>query len=304
MAVTPVSGWAAPRHAPNVRPWGLAIAFVRFASQTGHPHIYTMTFTGGSPKRLGLPVIAADGPAWSPDGRKLAVIAGRNAPNDNHVTIGDHLAVANSDGSGLRHLTRGNAHNADPAWSPDGRRLAFVRSPPATSSPSSWIAVIDAGGTRLRQLTHGAVDLEPSWAPDGHTIAFLRVDPRTYASSIWLVRPDGSGLHRILADLKNVTEPVWSPSGSRLLVQDGRTLYSVQPGGGDLRVLAQLSTDSKGAREDPQPAWSPDGRWVVFCQLRAGAFGRSDLWIVGANGKDLRRLTSSPGLDTDPTWGP
>jgi TolB protein len=302
-ATMPASGRAATAQGSGGQKWGRVIAFVRYSPQSGHPHIYTVDFTGQTPKRLDLPVIAAEGPAWAPDGKTLAFIAGRNAPNESDVTRGDQLAVANADGSGVRHLTRGDTHNAGPAWSPDGRRLALVRS--SRASPNrSWIAVINADGSHLRRLTHGAIDLEPSWSPDGRTIAFLRIDPSIYQSGIWLVRPDGSGLHRILDHLRNVTEPVWSPSGARLLVQDGKTLYSVRPAGEGLRILATLSADSKGAREDPLPAWSPDGRLVVFSQVRPGTFGRSDLWVVGANGNGLRRLTRSPGLDTDPTWGP
>jgi TolB protein len=146
--------------------------------------------------------------------------------------------------------------------------------------------------------------LEPSWSPDGRTIAFARVNPKSYQSGIWLVRPDGSRLRRILIGVKNATDPVWSPDGTHLLVEDGRTLYRVRPDGSGLRRIAQLSGDARGAIEDPQPAWSPDGRSIVFCQMRVGALGRSDLWTVRSDGTGLRRLTRAPELDRDPTWGP
>ena len=158
-------------------------------------------------------------------------------------------------------------------------------------------------GTRLRRLTYGSIDLEPSWSSDGQLIAFLRIDPKTHQSGIWVVRPDGSGRRRILSSLRNVTDPVWSPVAARVLVTDGRRLLVVAADGSGLRALATLSADSTGARIDPEPDWSPDGGKVVFDQMRPGSDGRSDIWLVEANGSGLRRLTVSPGSDFSPNWG-
>jgi len=276
------------------------IAFVRYDEASGHPRIYTKALGSRRLRLLRLRVPAAEGPAWSPNGRKLALIGGRNTSGESHVTVSADLYVWEENGPSLRRLTRSAAQEAGPVWSPDGSRLAFVSSSSTSRRSSLWI--IGADGRRPRRLTYGNVDLQPSWAPDGRTIAFLRIATRTRRAGIWVVRPSGSGLRRILAGSTNLTEPVWSPDGARVLVHDGRTLYSVRPDGSGRRSLARLSTDSRGALEDPQPAWSPDGRFVVFCQPRSGTVGRSDLWIVAADGVGLRRLTRSPGLDTDPSW--
>ncbi len=277
------------------------IAFVRYAEASGHPRIYTKALGSGRVRLLRLSVPAAEGPAWSPNGRRLAFIGGSNTSGESHVTVSADLYVWDENGPPPRRLTRSAGQEAGPVWSPDGRRLAFVRSGSASSRSSIWI--IGADGGRPRRLTYGNIDLQPSWAPDGRTIAFLRIAAKTRQPGIWVVRPNGSGLRRILAGSTNLTEPVWSPDGTRLLVHDGRTLYSVRPDGSGRRSLATLSTNARGALQDPQPAWSPDGRSVVFCQPRSRTVGRSDLWIVAADGTGLRRLTRSPGLDTDPSWG-
>jgi TolB protein len=175
----------------------------------------------------------------------------------------------------------------------------FVKSVEKGNRSSLWTMSVD--GRLARRLTRGSIDLEPSWAPNGRTIAFLRIDPKTYQGAIWEIRPDGSGLHR-LSRLKNVAEPIWSPDGGRLLVHDGSTIYTVRTDGTNRRALAHLSKDARGAVEDPLPAWSPDGRWIAFSQFRHGAIERSDIWIVRADGKALRRITRSPGMDTDPSW--
>jgi TolB protein len=279
-----------------------SVVFVRFSAQVGYPRLYVVGLNGGAGTALSVPVTAADGPAWSPDGRRLAFIAGEVGANGSPVLVGDDLYVANGDGSGLRRLTRDAAHEAAPAWSSDGRRIVFVRSPAGGSGGSS-IAVVNADGTGLRRLTHGEIDLEPVWAPAGRSIVFVRIDPRTYVSGIWTVRPDRSGLRQILRGLSGATDPVWSPDGRRLLLLYRGGLVVVRPDGRDRRLVVALARDPRGALEDPQPEWSPDGRSIVFCEVRSDVLGGSDIWMVGADGKGLRRLTRSPGLDTDPSWG-
>lgn len=278
------------------------IVFVRFSPLVRHPRIYSLALAGGAAKPVQLPVLAAQGPALSPDGRELAFIAGTNPPNTTDVAGADALYSSRADGSGARRLTVGRLHVAAPTWSPDGKRIAFVRS--AAKGHDSALAAVGVDHGRAVRLTHGNIDIEPSWAPDGRTIAFARIDAKTYQSGIWLVRADGSGLRRILPRFRNATEPVWSPDGARLLVEDGRALYSIRPDGGARRTIVRLTADANGNLEDPLAAWSPDGKWVVFCELRPGSFRRSDIWVVGADGRGLQRLTRSPQLDTDPSWAP
>lgn len=276
------------------------IAFVRYTVDLAHPRVYVVNSRGGEARPLRLGVQAAEGPAWSPDGRRLAFIGGKNLPNQRNVVGGD-LYVARGEGS-VRRVTRDDAQETGATWSSDGRRIAYVRSPPRSSNRSS-IMVVNAGGGRPRRLTHGAIDLQPSWGPAGTGIAFLRINPRTRQGAIWVMRPDGSGLRRILRGLAGAAQPVWSPDGRRLLVAQGDALVVIRPDGSGRRVIAKLTSDARGAREDPQPAWSPDGGSVVFCQFRARTAGRSDLWVARADGSSRRRLSTSPEFDTDPAWG-
>jgi TolB protein len=277
------------------------IAFVRFSVQIGHPRIYSLTLGRPATKRLPLPGLATAAPAWSPDGRRLAFVVGKNAPGSRDIAGKVDLYVSGSNGRRLRRLIRASRVGAA-SWSLDGKRLAFVRSAATGNGSSLWI--VAASGGDARRVTHGSIDLEPSWAPNGRTIAFVRVDPGTYQGGIWLVRPDGSGLRRILSRLKNISDPVWSPDGSRLLVHDSHAIYTVRLDGSRRRELVRLSVDARGAVEDPQPAWSPDGHWIAFCQLRSKGVEGSDIWIVRSDGTGLRRVTRSPGVDTDPSWAP
>jgi TolB protein len=295
-----VGGFATNSEGDVSAPLG-KIAFVRYSVRVGHPRIYAVALPHGKPLPLRLPGIATGGPAWSRDGQTLAFLVGKNNPDSHDITGSENLYVSRPDGSKLRRLTSRTIRVGEAGWAPDGRRLAFVRQAVNSNRSSLWTVALS--NRALRQVTGGYLDIEPSWAPSGRAIAFLRIDPRTYQSGIWLVRPDGSGLRRILSDFTGASDPVWSPDGSRLLVQNGPALYSVRPDGAGREKIVSLTEDASGALEDPRPAWSPDGRWIVFCQLRAGSHGSSDIWIVRADGHGLRRLTASPDLDTDPSWG-
>jgi TolB protein len=276
------------------------IAFVRYSFRVGHPQIHALTFRTMRLQLLRLPGPATQNPAWSRDGRELAFVAGKNTANSRDISGKVELYVLNASSGAVRRVTRYPLRIGAPAWSPEGKSLVVVRSAATGNGSSLWIVRVDSG--RMHRLTYGSIDLEPSWAPDGRTIAFLRIDPKTYQGAVWEVRPDGSGLHRILPHLKDVTEPVWSPNGERLLVHDSRAIYSVRPDGSGRRTIAKLSHDRRGVVEDPQPSWSPDGRWVAFCQLRNTAVEASSIWIVRADGTGLRALTRSMSFDTDPSW--
>jgi TolB protein len=131
------------------------------------------------------------GAAWSPDGQRLAFVAGRDGNSE--------LYVAAADGSGQRRLTDHLAADWSPAWSPDSRQLAFTSD--RAGSEDVWIVAAD--GSNPRQLTSdGASDTVPVWSPDGRRIAF--VSDRTGDVDVWSMASDGT-------DLKNLTE---SPSSN------------------------------------------------------------------------------------------
>jgi len=276
------------------------VAFVRFDAHSGRLRIFTAGLSGGAPRALSLPAPDAQSPAWSPDGSMLAFVGGTGARDARYVAGEVDLYVAASDGRRARRLTDDHAQETAPAWSPDGKRLVFVRPARTGNRSSLWRVGADRRGAR--RLTFGNVDLEPSWSPRGDRIVFVRITP-SFESGIWEIRADGSGLRRILPGLQGATDPVWSPDGSKLLLTDGRTLFTIRPDGGGRRTVAELTADARDGREDPQPAWSSDG-WIVFCQLRRAALQRSDIWAVRPNGRGLRRLTFSPTLDTDPSARP
>jgi TolB protein len=299
-ALAAVASFAALSQADAGTASGGRVAFVRYSAKIGHPRIFVVDAGGGRARALRLPTAAAQSPAWSRDGKRLAFVGGANEVGRRDISNGE-LYVLTTRGGAVRRLTRNRALETSASWSPDGTRLVFVRTPRSGTRSSLFVTRVDGRGTR--RLTAGTrVDTEPSWSRKGW-IAFLRIDPNVFQSAIWLVHPNGTGLRRILTDEGVLTNPVWSPDGSRLLVQAGRQLVTLRPDGSERRLVTTLATDARGTMADPQPAWSPDGKHIVYTQLRPRSYGISDVWVVAAQGGEQHRLTRSPELDSDPSWG-
>jgi Tol biopolymer transport system component len=184
-----------------------------------------------------------------------------------------------------------------PAWSPDGRWIAFSR----TTGRDSGIYVLRADGSDERRLTVALpldLDTSPSWSPDSSTIAFASPHVSVPASEIELVGVDGGG-RRVLPGSDLGTNPAWSPDGRAIaFVRVSGELATLPAGGGSARVL------NREAVPLSRPVWSRDGREILFAS--AITFGRFRLHPLGSTGA---RLTPLPGLAGNsflawPDWSP
>jgi Tol biopolymer transport system component len=124
------------------------------------------------------------------------------------------LYVINPDGSGQRRLLGGL--DSYPAWSPDGKRIAFSRE----RGKQHDLNITNANGTSIRTLfTTGkeptAGGVVPTWSPDGSTIAFC--SERSGTLAIYVIRLDGSGLRQLTHDKGGSCEPDWSPDGKSIV---------------------------------------------------------------------------------------
>ena len=181
--------------------------------------------------------------AWSPDGRKLLFLLEHpSAPRCGYCS---RLYVLNADGSGLRDLTRnlggsrgpGAGPASDPVWSPDGRRIAFVR-----LNTRHGVYVVNADGSAVRNLTpkpRGAAYAAPAWSPDGRKITFA--GERDGNSEIYLMNADGSGQRNLTLNLAYDGDPAWSPDGRKITFvsnRDGRyAVYVMNADGSGQRSL-------------------------------------------------------------------
>src|SRR4051812_47292952 len=237
LAVSVLAGVAAAAPAPRG-----TIVFVRFSVRAGHPRL-TSVVVGGRARTVSVPVAAVAGPALALGTGRIAFVGGANAPGRPEFTGPSRIWVARPDGRGARPVTHGDVSDGAPAWSPDGRRLVFVRSSRSGSGSSLWI--VGAAGEGLRRLTRGAVDLEPSWSRD-RRIAFVRINPATYQSGIWVTDARGSTPKRILVGHRGLSAPVWSPDGRRLAVEDGRAIYTARADGSAFHLVVRLPSGPAG----------------------------------------------------------
>jgi Tol biopolymer transport system component/DNA-binding winged helix-turn-helix (wHTH) protein len=230
-----------------------------------------------------VPLIAMHGmqgaPALSPDGNQVAFSEYEGGKSSGIYTtlIGGEKPVQLTDNPG----------DYSPTWSPDGRQIAFVRS----FEKDMAIYVVPALGGTLHRLYRGPSNgsARLNWSPDGSVLAFSESSANDVRSWIALLsftdlttRPLTSPPQRELDE-----EPAFSPDGSKVVFVRG----SVGGGGRDLFVLPITGGEPKRLTFDNSswsPAWTQDGRDIVFPSARGGV---PRLWRISASGGSPQPVT-------------
>ncbi len=236
--------------------------------------------------------------AGSHDSGKITFVSDRDGNRE--------IYIMNADGSDQRNVTCHAAWDSDPAWSPDGKKIAFVsdRDTKSLVGDLTWtIYVIDIEGGHEMQVTSTAADnRKPMWSPDGKKIAFSSNRESNYR--IYLIDPDGSNQMNLTDNLSSI-DPVWSPDGMKVaFIQcDGWILDSsanmeiciANVDGSDQMNLTNT------AAWDGYPVWSPDGSKIAFITNRDG---NEEIYVMNADGSNQVNLTNNPGIDIFPCWSP
>ena len=230
----------------------------------------------------------------SPDGSMVAY-ATCQYPNDNphaeeypRIRYGYEIASIGVDGTMERRLTNNwEFFDSHPAWSPDGTKIAFIRSPSSFQGNRSRarIYTMSADGSGVTDVS-GEVDsslwlVPPAWSPDGGHLAFLA------GGRLYTVGSDGSDLRTIAGWAR--TAPSWSPDGEELAFGWGNRwesrIYTVKADGTELQER-WWELDDHYSHPISQVSWSPDGSEFLFV---AGG-----VYVVDADGSGLRRLLDQP----------
>lgn len=209
-----------------------------------------------------------------------------------------HLFVVNSDGTGATDITpSGYTDIRTFAWSPDGRRVAFSAIQDGDHDAELFVMGADGGG--VQRLTDNQLpDFDPSWSPDGKSIAFTSI--RTGLSQIYRMRADGTGQKRLTNAFGNCDQPAWAPRGNLIAFHCSMAAEKIsvmRPDGTHIRVLLR-----RAETIESNPAWSPDGRTLVFGRGERGpSWQPLGIWTIRADGTRLHRLLAGGG---DPTYSP
>ena len=274
---------------------------------------HTLTVTGG-PRQLTDSSGESDYySTWSPDGRHIAFSSLHNRNWDLYVMEADGANLtADSpwflDGNYVMSADEfrrrtddwrsgdDSRSGADPAWSPDGRHIAF-----SSEHEGNWdLYVMDADGTNLRRLTrHPGFDSGAAWSPDGHHIAF-HSDRDDGDRELYLMDADGTNLRRLTHHSGYDEYPSWAPHGPYIVFSSDRDanydIYVMETDGTYLYRLTDHPSADRGA------AWAPDGRHIAFHSDRDD--GEWDLYVMEVDGTNPRRLTHHWGMDLFPAWSP
>jgi TolB protein len=240
---------------------------------------------------------------------------------------GAEIYLMNADGTDVRRLTNNDASDIFPSLSPDGTKIIFEsnRRRTAGDPPNvSDLFLMNTDGTDQTWLRRGS---SGTWSPDGRSIAFhasasgtaLPVNPypgsATLDSDIFVVNM--RDLLEKKATPRNITnnpaavddDPDWSPDGKTIIftshaTDDNHTnavtaeIYALSANGtGKPRAL------TRNHDEERAPAWSPDGKRILFC-CRRGSKPDFDLCVMNADGSNEVKLTDSPLGDLTPSWSP
>jgi Tol biopolymer transport system component len=268
--------------------------------------VTVLTLASGDTLRLPAPAPASS-PAWSPDGRNIAVAVGNPQFIFGTGYFGNSGAsaiwIVHVDGKAPTRVAPDSALNDSPQWSPDGRALFLISD--REGSRDIYRQLLGRDGVAVgpvQRLTTGTDAQGLSLSHGGARMAYSRLNTWT---GIWSIPiPVGGpvsirGARRITTGNETIEEVDVSPDGRWLAFDSDRggnmDLYIMPAAGGEAR---QITTHPAG---DFSADWSPDGRSILFHSLRNG---NRDVYTVEVDGTGPRQRTSSPDEELGADWAP
>lgn len=213
--------------------------------------------------------------------------------------------------------------DADPTWSPDGSKIAFVGPARTSSGTGLELHTMNADGSGLTQLTTSSGDEhDPTWSPDGARIGFSRTDVTD--EDIYVIGTDGAGEQTLTSNDFDDVNPVFSPDSTRIAFASARDrvtacrrnetdcvpapeIYTMNAdGSSSTRVTVDIDDDEQGCCGSPdyEPTWSPDGTRIAFERRRSDARGDPYIALMNNNGTQQEGLISRRKGAAEPSWLP
>jgi Tol biopolymer transport system component len=308
----------APDESPAWSPDGRLIAFQRLTSEFS-ADVFVIPALGGAERKVTSISVRTEGRksasilgptyanlAWSPDGRWLAFGGGPSEDARRGIWL---ISV---DGAGTRQLTEAGEHdfgNWAPAFSPDGRYLAFIREETLSGSAVYVLPLatdLKPAGAPIRITRETAMVRGLAWAPDARSVVFSTGGHLGLSRLYRIPVPSADGVHATEPELLAFGEQATSVSISTT----GRLVYSAQFRDASIWRIA-LNGDANSPTpsqiapstlDEQTPAYSPDGKRLAFASTRSGV---EEIWIANADGSNPAQVTSMGGPQcSNPQWSP
>ncbi|MBC8229288.1 sigma-70 family RNA polymerase sigma factor [bacterium] len=245
-----------------VSPNGQKIAF-HATDSSGNVDIWVMDADGQNPKQLTFGREVDSSPSWSPDGKMIAFESGVPEKMDVCVMNADDTNYVLERSEGIVKLTNNGAENIEPAWSPDGKKIAFSSNHGEREKVYN-IYIVDVESGKLLKLTHNAgmrqQSRQPAWSPNGKHLAyvsgkymsFTSSRPREWwrqrASALFIMNADGKNQRKLI---DGAIHPVWSKDGKQIIfaadMDRDDEIYAIDLDG---NILTNLTQNNK---KDSEP---------------------------------------------------
>ncbi|HKE58370.1 MAG TPA: hypothetical protein VKB46_16780, partial [Pyrinomonadaceae bacterium] len=269
------------------------------------------------------------GPRIAPDGKRVAyTVSETKTEKDKEWKSATQIWVVPIAGSAARQYTRGDKSATAPEWSPDGTMLAFLSDREKDGERQVWMMPAD-GGEAWQVTTHKGGVSAFRFSPDAKQLVLVAtdqpakeeeerkkvkddtivIDRDLKMAHLWLWSIEKKDEKRLTDGNFTVSDPQWSPDGSRITYTTRPTPKADDGGLSDVWVLNIASGEKKKIEDTPASSdtarWSPDGKWIAYTGNTdpEGGVQTTYLYLVSATGGSPKQLTAKFDLNAGtPVW--
>jgi TolB protein len=268
----------------------------------GHWQLFTSRPDGSGERQITHTLGDSENSDWSPVGKRIAFEY--NSPHEKGCAV----TVIDADGSNRTDLSVGRDCDNQPSFTPDGKRIVFVRYVLKTDKESIQSMDLTGGDAHVIGGING--DTDPNVSPDGKNLSFLRIKKDEKQQALFAMDIDGSNVRQLTSSGDEVARKhAWAPDGSRIVITTSgdfvggksANILTMRPDGSDRRQVTHYSGGPIKGLNAFAGSFSPDGEHIV---LRVERNDRGGLAVIDPDGRNLHMIT--PIADPKPKaidWG-